>query len=98
MASKVDVTEVEIGQGGVSDCGPRLGLTGAWLRCGSWLEAVENAISPPVGLSGQCKNLALSPTGFPAPVEAAEAMEWALGRWNPLNVGIARRQDCWPFG
>ena len=31
----------------------------------------------------------------PTPVEAAEAVELALGGWNPLNVRIARRQDCW---
>ena len=91
-------SEVKVGQGGVPDCGPQLGVTGALVRCGSWLEAAENAFSPPVGLSGRCNNLALSPTGSPAPVEAAEAVELALGRWNPLNVGIARRQDCRLFG
>ena len=51
------------------------------VRCGVWLEAAENAFTFLVGLIGQCKNLALSPTGFPAPVEQ-------LRRWSARKGGI----------
>ena len=43
-------------------------FTGEAQRRGSWLEAVENASSPPVGLSGPW-DLTLGPNGSSAPVE-----------------------------